>query len=69
MTTAPGSVRWSARELVQSDDSDTVLSTATDSWSFGMLSLEILTGEQPFAHVSTIKLFYLTLADRTLDPP
>ena len=46
-----GAVRWHARELVTSDsDESAPISPATDVWSFGMLCLEIMTGERPYAH-------------------
>jgi serine/threonine protein kinase len=69
-TTAPSSVRWSARELVQSDDDNsfTVLSVSTDSWAFGSLCLEALTGEQPFNHVRIPCLALLMRANRSADP-
>ncbi len=48
---AEGAVRWHARELVTGeDDQSTPISPATDVWSFGMLCLEIMTGERPYAH-------------------
>lgn len=45
-----GAVRWHARELVTSDSDEPAISPATDVWSFGMLCLEIMTGERPYAH-------------------
>ncbi|KLO12025.1 kinase-like protein [Schizopora paradoxa] len=46
-----GAVRWHARELVAGDnDESSPISPETDVWSFGMLCLEIMTGERPYAH-------------------
>lgn len=50
MTSSPGiNPRWSAPELLQEHG---VISTHSDIWSFGMLSLELLTGEQPYSSIS-----------------
>jgi len=50
-TFVPGSLRWIAPELLKPEliGSETAeLSTQTDTWSFGMPCLELLTGSQPF---------------------
>ena len=43
-------VRWQARELVVPDDygGHVPISFQTDVWSFGMLCLEMMTGEKPY---------------------
>ena len=43
-------VRWQARELVKPDDygGHVSVSPSTDVWSFGMLCLEIMTGQRPY---------------------
>jgi serine/threonine protein kinase len=51
-TTTPSSLRWAARELFNYEDSRDTLSIATDAWSFGMVCLELMTGDHPFSNVS-----------------
>ncbi|KAG9087815.1 hypothetical protein FRC06_002351 [Ceratobasidium sp. 370] len=43
-----GSSRWMAPELFEGDANVSTVSTASDVWSFGMLSLEVLTGQPPY---------------------
>ncbi|KAG9075001.1 hypothetical protein FS749_013370, partial [Ceratobasidium sp. UAMH 11750] len=43
-----GSSRWMAPELFEGDPNLCTISTASDVWSFGMLSLEVLTGHSPY---------------------
>jgi son of sevenless len=53
--TASSTIRWSARELIMSDeDAEMLPSMATDVWSFGMLCLELLSGDKPFSNVSRL---------------
>ena len=60
-----GSLRWLAPELVA--DSRYVPTTrATDVWSFGMLSLEIVTDSVPFSHVSNEAFIPLAIRDGPL---
>lgn len=49
-TNGDSPVRWQARELVKPDDygGDVPVSPSTDVWSFGMLCLEIMTGNRPY---------------------
>lgn len=44
------SVRWQAPELIKPDDygGPVVVSPSTDVWSYGMLCIEIMTGEKPY---------------------
>ncbi|KLO14883.1 hypothetical protein SCHPADRAFT_871926 [Schizopora paradoxa] len=47
------SVRWHAPELIrQGNEWPALISPTTDVWSYGMLCLEIMTGNQPYAHRS-----------------
>lgn len=55
MGTSSVNPRWSAPELVRETAS---VSTYSDVWSFGMLCLEVLTGELPYA---TIKKDYTVM--------
>ena len=60
-----GSLRWLAPELLA--DSNYIPTTrATDVWSFGMLSLEIFTGNVPFSHVSNEGFIPLVIRDGPL---
>ncbi|KAG8748680.1 hypothetical protein FRC10_000071 [Ceratobasidium sp. 414] len=43
-----GSSRWMAPELFEGDANLCTVSTASDVWSFGMLCLEVLTGQPPY---------------------
>ena len=62
-----GSLRWLAPELVAVADSNYIPTTrATDVWSFGMLSLEIFTGNVPFSHVSNEGFIPLVIRDGPL---
>jgi son of sevenless-like protein len=50
MTSSPGvNPRWFAPELLRQTDP---LSTHSDVWSFAMVCLELITGEQPFSNIS-----------------
>ena len=45
------STRWAAPELIAPDPTNqkhVSVSHCTDAWSFGMLCLELMTGERPF---------------------
>ncbi|KAG9126582.1 hypothetical protein FRC07_002890 [Ceratobasidium sp. 392] len=43
-----GSSRWMAPELFEGDTNSYSISPASDVWSFGMLSLEVLTSQPPY---------------------
>lgn len=62
-----GSLRWSAPELIAPEliGLETApASMESDSWSFGMLCLELLTGFPPFAQVCRMTCFgYSTESD------
>lgn len=43
-----GNIRWMAPELIKRTSNMTMQS---DVWSFGMLCLEVLSGNQPYSHI------------------
>jgi len=48
-----GNPRWMAYELISAEDLDhSNVTTESDMWAFGMVLLEIFTGDFPFAHVN-----------------
>jgi serine/threonine protein kinase len=52
-SSAHGTLRWMAPELLDPDISSYVLTTSTDVYALAMLFLEVLTGELPFSELSS----------------
>lgn len=64
--------RWNAPELLEPVDilgqSKVSTSMPTDVWSFGMLSLELMTGRQPFSEVISDDAVAVQLTNGKLPP-
>jgi serine/threonine protein kinase len=52
-SSAHGTLRWMAPELLDPDISTYVLTTSTDVYALAMLFLEVLTGELPFSELTS----------------
>jgi serine/threonine protein kinase len=69
-----GTVRWMAQELFQHEDSESdaplKVTQHSDIWSFGMLALELLTEQVPFAEkvLDTTVMYGLMKGDRPEQP-
>lgn len=73
MSSAAGSTnsRWSAPELIEPaliGLSRMASSTWTDIWSFGMLCLELMTGQQPFNDINGDMTVIIALSKWQLPP-
>jgi serine/threonine protein kinase len=52
-SSAHGTLRWMAPELLDPDISSCILTTSTDVYALAMLFLEVLTGELPFSELTS----------------
>jgi serine/threonine protein kinase len=65
-----GTCRWMAVELFQSEASEELnVTRSSDIWSFGMLALELLTGEIPFSKLSDGAVILGVRRGERPDPP
>ncbi|KAG1718133.1 kinase-like domain-containing protein [Suillus paluster] len=52
MSRHPGALRWAAPELLSLEESGSAITTQSDIYSFGSITLQVLTGNVPWPHLN-----------------
>ncbi|EJD07094.1 kinase-like protein [Fomitiporia mediterranea MF3/22] len=69
VTGARGSCRWLAYELLADSEQYQTATKESDTWSFGMTLLEVLTGDQPYSHLKRDGQVIVAITQKILPSP